>query len=99
MRSDGNSRVHIAPCGPQICAVSTWIKDTSGDEQVGDRLVMTLESHGETALVGAAFDVKRNRNYALKISFVGPDTMQTQGCLLKGMLCKTMNWTRALSAF
>jgi uncharacterized protein (DUF2147 family) len=95
MRADGKTRVHIAPCGPQICAVSTWIRDKSGDEQVGDRLVMTLEAQSATALVGDAFDVKRNRNYSLKISFVGPDTMQTRGCMMKGIVCKTANWTRA----
>ena len=34
-RGDGNARVRIEKCGAAICAINTWIKDTSGGENVG----------------------------------------------------------------
>lgn len=93
-RSDGTLRVHIAACGPQICAISTWIKDTSRGEQVGDKLVMTLEPQGDSRLIGAAFDVRRKQSYSLSIT-VERNTMLTHGCMIKGVLCKTMSWSRS----
>jgi uncharacterized protein (DUF2147 family) len=94
MRSDGTTRVNIAACGSQICAVNTWVKDAADGEQVGDRLVMTLEPHGASRLVGAAFDVRRRLNYSLDIT-VERQSMLTRGCVIKGIVCKTMHWTRA----
>jgi uncharacterized protein (DUF2147 family) len=94
VRSDGTARVHIASCGTQFCAINTWIKDQSRGEQVGDRLIMTLEPQGASALVGAAFDVRRRLSYSLQIS-VDRNSMQTHGCVIKGIVCRTMSWTRA----
>ena len=41
-RGDGLAAVRIAPCGSSMCAVNTWVKDSSQGEKVGDRLVMTV---------------------------------------------------------
>lgn len=94
LRTDGTARIRITSCGAQICAINTWIKDTIRDEKVGDQLVMTLEPRGESNLSGAAFDVRRNRSYSIDIT-VDRNTMQTHGCLIKGIVCKTMSWHRA----
>ena len=41
-RGDGAARVKVAPCGGNICAINTWIKDPAGQkEKVGDRLIFT----------------------------------------------------------
>ena len=93
LRSDGTARMHIAACGSQICAINTWIKDTVRDEQVGDKLVMTLEPQGDSRLIGAAFDVRRQRSYSLSIT-VERNNMLTHGCVIKGIVCRTMSWTR-----
>ena len=93
LRTDGTARINIASCGEQICAVNTWMKDTIGDEKVGDRLVMTLEPLSDSRLSGAAFDVRRNRSYSLDIT-IDRNSMQTHGCLIKGIVCKTMSWNR-----
>jgi uncharacterized protein (DUF2147 family) len=95
LRSDGSARVRIAPCGAHICATNTWVKDENSGEAVGDRLVMTLQPVDSSRLVGAAFDVKRNRNYSVQISVDSKDSMQTHGCIIDGILCKTMLWMRA----
>jgi uncharacterized protein (DUF2147 family) len=94
MRTDGGSRIFVEPCGERFCAVNTWIKDPSKDEAVGDRLVMTLQPRDPVRLAGEAFDEKRGLKYSLLIS-VGDDAMTTQGCVLSGIVCKTMNWTRS----
>lgn len=91
-RGDGNARVRIAPCGDALCAINTWIKDESGGEHVGDRLVMKV-SGGGSSLSGTAYDPQRKLNYSLEID-VTPQSMNTRGCVLAGMLCKTVNWTR-----
>jgi uncharacterized protein (DUF2147 family) len=93
-RTDGGSRILVEPCGERLCAVNTWIKDPSKDEAVGDRLVMTLQPRDPVRLAGEAFDEKRGLKYSLLIS-VAENAMTTQGCVLSGIVCKTMNWTRS----
>ncbi len=92
-RTDGSLRIAIEACGERFCAVNTWIKDPSNGEAVGDRLVMTLQPRDPVRLAGEAFDEKRGLKYTMLIS-VGQDAMTTQGCVLAGIVCKTMNWTR-----
>ena len=93
LRDDGNARVRIAPCGGDICATNLWIRDNSGGEEVGDRLVMKLKPEGDDKLSGEAFDAKRNRSYGMTLT-VKPDGLSTRGCVA-AVLCKTVNWTPA----
>ena len=93
-RSDGKTRVRVVSCGNQICVTNTWVKDASGGEAVGDKLIMTLAPQGTSALAGSAYDVKRDASYSLQIS-VQNDQMQTRGCMLVGVVCKSLNWIRA----
>ena len=93
-RTDGGSRISVEPCGERFCAVNTWVKDPSKDEAVGDRLVMTLQPRDPVRLAGEAFDEKRGLKYSLLIS-VAENAMTTQGCVLSGIVCKTMSWTRS----
>ncbi len=92
-RDDGKARVYIAACGAQLCATHTWVRDQSDGEAVGDRLVMTLAPVGNARLAGTAFDVKRNLSYSVQIA-VAPRHLRTRGCLIKGILCRTIDWTR-----
>jgi uncharacterized protein (DUF2147 family) len=91
-RGDGNARVRIAPCGGALCATNTWIRDESSGEHVGDRLVMKVSGDG-ASLSGAAYDPQRKLSYNLEIK-VGSQSMQTRGCVLAGIVCKSINWTR-----
>ena len=92
-RTDGGSRIAIEQCGERFCAVNTWIKDPSGGEEVGDRMILTLQPSEPARLTGEAFDVKRKVKYTMLIS-VAEDAMTTQGCVLSGIVCKTMSWIR-----
>ena len=93
-RTDGGARISVEPCGERFCAVNIWIKDPSKGEAVGDRLVMNLQPRDPVRLAGEAFDEKRGLKYSLLIS-VADDAMTTQGCVLSGIVCRTMNWTRS----
>jgi uncharacterized protein (DUF2147 family) len=93
-RDDGNARVRIAPCGAKLCATNLWIKDTSKGEEVGDRLVMTLNRTSPTKLTGTAYDPKRDRSYAITLVLVS-DSLITRGCILGGLLCRDVNWAPA----
>ena len=92
-RGDGKAKVRIAPCGDDLCAVNTWMRPDVRDEKVGDRLVMTLRQVDDTTWKGKAFDPQRNLTYAFTLN-VGAADMTTTGCLLGGLLCKSMGWTR-----
>jgi uncharacterized protein (DUF2147 family) len=93
-RSDGTVRMRVASCGNQICAINTWIKDANSGEAVGDKLIMTLAPQGTTRLAGSAYDVRRDASYSLQIS-VQDEQMQTRGCMLVGVVCKSLSWIRA----
>ncbi|SFB62897.1 Uncharacterized conserved protein, DUF2147 family [Rhizobium sp. NFR07] len=92
-RGDGNARVTIAPCGSDICAVNTWIKPGTPKEKKGDKLVMTIKPDADGIYSGSAFDPQRNLTYRLTVNVKG-DTMTTKGCIVAGLLCKGIEWTR-----
>jgi uncharacterized protein (DUF2147 family) len=92
-RDDGSVVVSIAPCGSNTCATNTWVCDTSGGENVGDRLIMELDK-GESVLTGEAFDPQRNLTYKLKIN-LSDSRFVSRGCVVLGMLCKTASWQRS----
>lgn len=92
-RGDGNAKVRIAPCGTNICAVNTWIKPGTPKEKKGDKLVMTLNPGADSVYSGTAFDPQRDMTYKITVSVKG-DAMTTKGCIVAGLLCKGVNWTR-----
>lgn len=94
MRGDGNARVRIAPCGASLCATNLWVRDKSGGEAVGDRLIMTVKPRNAGTLEGKAFDPKRNLNYSIRIK-VSNAGLVTRGCIVGGLLCKDVRWTRS----
>ena len=94
MRGDGNARVRIAPCGAALCATNLWVRDKNGGEEVGDRLVMTVKPRDTGTLEGKAFDPKRKLNYSIRIK-VSDAGLVTRGCIVGGLLCKDVRWTRS----
>jgi len=94
MRDDGNARVRVAPCGDKTCATNLWIRDTSNGEAPGDQLVLSLKQSSDTNLSGTAYDPKRGMTYSIDVT-VGGQTLQTRGCVLAPLLCKSVSWTKA----
>jgi uncharacterized protein (DUF2147 family) len=92
-RGDGLATVRIDRCGAAMCAVNTWVKDPSGGEKTGDRLVMSISPSADGKLAGTAYDPQRNLTYQIDIS-VAERNMKTRGCVLGGLLCKSVGWTK-----
>jgi uncharacterized protein (DUF2147 family) len=92
-RDDGTVRMEILPCGGDYCATNTWVKDPNGDEKVGDKLILKLQPASGSVLQGQAYDVRRKATYKMTITLQGA-SMQTNGCVLLGIVCKSAGWTR-----
>jgi uncharacterized protein (DUF2147 family) len=92
-RGDGLAKVRINRCGSSICAVNTWVKDPSGGEKVGDRLVMSVTPKAAGKMAGTAFDPQRKLSYRIEIN-VANERMKTRGCVLGGIVCKSVGWTK-----
>ncbi len=91
-REDGAARVRVQPCGQALCAINVWIRDP-GDEKVGDRLVLNVKPTAPGVLEGAAFDPRRNLSFSSRITY-SDSVMTTSGCVLGGLLCKSVKWMR-----
>jgi uncharacterized protein (DUF2147 family) len=96
-RGDGNAEVRIAPCGPDLCATNTRIRDPGNGEAVGDRLIMRLAPRTANELAGTAYDPKRDRTYSVTVT-VGTDGLTTRGCIVYGLLCRSVTWSRLSSS-
>ncbi len=92
-RGDGNAKVKIAPCGADLCAVNTWIKPGTPSEKQGDTLVMSIKPDDDGTYSGTAFDPQRDMRYKLTVTVSG-NKMTTKGCVVAGLLCKGIDWTR-----
>lgn len=92
-RGDGKARVKIADCGKDICATNTWIKPGTAKEKTGDRLVMSINETADGQYSGTAFDPQRNLTYKINVKVNG-DKMTTNGCVLAGLLCRDVSWSR-----
>lgn len=92
-RGDGKARVNIAECGKDICATNTWIKPGTAKEKTGDRLVMSINQTADGQYSGTAFDPQRNLTYRISVKVDG-DKMTTNGCVLAGLLCRNVGWSR-----
>jgi uncharacterized protein (DUF2147 family) len=92
-RTDGETRIEIAPCGAALCATNIWVRDPTAAEKEGDVLEMHLTPRSPTELAGDADDRRRGLSYSVTMTF-GPDGMHSEGCLLFGILCKAADWTR-----
>lgn len=92
-RSDGKARVKIARCGADMCATNTWIRPGTPSEKAGDVLVMRIEKVSDGQYSGSAFDPQRDMSYRITLDVSG-DRMTSKGCVLGGLLCKGVGWTR-----
>ena len=96
-RGDGKAVVRIEPCGANLCAINTWIRAGTKNEKAGDKLILTVSPSGPSVMTGQAFDPQRNLTYRMRIE-VGERTMSSRGCILAGLLCRSMSWSRLSSA-
>ena len=92
-RGDGKTRIHVASCGALVCARNTWVRHGVSGEKVGDQLILKVKPTGAEHWSGSAFDPQRHQTYAMSVR-IGANHMTTQGCVMDGYVCQSMNWTR-----
>ncbi|WP_230722041.1 DUF2147 domain-containing protein [Martelella mediterranea] len=91
-RGDGKARVLVEQCGNDLCATNVWVRPGTRNERVGDTLVMDVDPVGPSRYEGQARDVRRGLTYSMEISLDGA-AMETRGCILGKLICKSANWT------
>lgn len=93
-RDDGRSRIRIAPCGADLCGTIVWLQDKKSPAKIGQRVLFNMKPDGANAWRGNAFNPEDGRNYAGKMTLSGA-RLTTSGCVLGGMVCRSMGWRRA----
>lgn len=92
-RSDGSSRIRMAPCGDAVCGHITWLRSPGASPaKVGQRVFSSMKPDG-SGWSGSAFNPEDGKTYTGKASVSG-GAMTTKGCALAGLICKTVSWSR-----
>jgi uncharacterized protein (DUF2147 family) len=90
-RCDGNSYCAIvlkASAKAQANARKGGTKNFIGTE------ILRVGDSGNGLYKGKAFDPESNMHVPATVRFVGPATIEIQGCALFGLICKTQRWTK-----
>ena len=96
-RDDGKALVRISSCEGGLCATNLWIKPGTPDEKAGDKLLLSVSPSGPATWSGEAYDPQRQAHFKIQIEAQEKE-MVTRGCLLAGLLCKDVHWTRTETA-
>src|SRR5579859_1140173 len=94
LHEDGASKVRFAPCGQAVCGTIVWLKDTKGPAKVGQRVIYDMVSSDADNWTGKAFEPSSGKEYTGKMTLAG-DSLTTAGCVLGGLICKSIVWSRA----
>lgn len=93
-RSDGASRIRMAPCGSGICGTVTWLRDPANSPgKVGQQVFSGMKPDGAASWSGTAFNPEDGKTYSGTGTVSGP-SLTTKGCALGGLICKSVSWTR-----
>ena len=94
LRDSGASRVRFAKCGEAMCGTLAWLKDPNGPAKVGQRIFYDMKPTGDGKWSGSAFNPEDGKTYAGTMTLAG-DKLTTAGCVLGGMICRSVVWNRA----
>lgn len=94
LRESGASRVRFAKCGEAMCGTLAWLKDTNGPAKVGQRIFYDMKPSGDGKWSGSAFNPEDGKTYSGTMTLAG-DKLTTSGCVLGGLICRSVTWNRA----
>jgi uncharacterized protein (DUF2147 family) len=95
MRSDGKAKVRFMSCGEAVCGAISWLRDPANDPaKVGQKVFFDMKPKGDNVWAGSAFNPEDGKTYSGKMT-LGADQLTTAGCVLGGLICKSMSWTRS----
>lgn len=92
-RSDGTSKVRIAPCGGALCGTVSWVKDPARQSSVGKQVFFNMKPSGDNSWKGKAFNPEDGKTYTGKMTLSG-NSLTTAGCVMGGLICRSVSWRR-----
>ena len=92
-RGDGVAHARMAPCGDKLCMTNTHIQNSTNNEKVGDKVIITVQEQSDDKISGVAYDPQRGRSFTVKMKVDG-DQMTMSACAGAGLFCKSIQWTR-----
>ena len=94
MRDNGEAKIKVGKCGGAICGTVIWVSNPARQGDVGKRVLYEMVEDGANAWSGKAFNPLEGKTYIGKMTLSG-DTLTTSGCIMGGMMCKDMSWSRS----
>ena len=94
LRDDGTSKIHFERCQDAVCGSIAWLKpgfDTKA--KVGERVVYDMRPDGSESWSGKASKPGEDKTFSGQMTVAG-STLTLSGCLVGGLLCKSVTWTR-----
>ena len=61
---------------------------------IGLPVLLGMRPAGDDRWSGHIYNADDGQTYASRVTLASADRMQVQGCVLGGLLCKSMTWTR-----
>jgi uncharacterized protein (DUF2147 family) len=93
LRESGVARIRISPCGNALCGTVIWLKNPGGPGKVGQQVLVDMKPSAANEWRGTAFNPEDGKTYSGTMSLNG-NHMVTAGCVLGGLICKSVNWQR-----
>jgi uncharacterized protein (DUF2147 family) len=93
-RDDGAARIQFSPCGQALCGVIVWLKNPGSKAHVGQQVFFDMVRADQNSWMGKAFNPEDGKTYSGKMIVTGKK-LKTSGCVLGGLICKTVAWQRA----
>ena len=95
LRDTGEARVKFDSCGDAMCGTIIWLKpSTASKAKIGQRVFYDMKPAGANSWIGKALGPDSGSVYSGKLSVQGSN-LSTSGCIAGGMICRSMDWTRA----
>ena len=94
LRDNGSSKVRIGKCGEALCGHIVWLRNSAHRNRQGERVLYDMKPSGPGEWQGSAFNPEDGKTYTGKMVLSG-DNLTTSGCVLGGLICKTMRWSRS----
>lgn len=62
---------------------------------IGLPVLLGMKPAGQGKWSGRIYNADDGNTYISNVALAGENTLKVQGCVLGGLICKTMNWTRS----
>ncbi|HLG82586.1 MAG TPA: DUF2147 domain-containing protein [Bradyrhizobium sp.] len=92
LHEKGNLQVRFEPCGEVSCGTIVWVKPGAETRaRVGQRIFFDMRPDGRNSWSGK---VAANGSVYLTRLSVDGTSLTTSSCIIRGVICKSANWTR-----